>query len=134
MGRAFVQHMEMKIEASREAVLTALKENRTTHLKILEEANVGYLLDAKKALSKRLKEIKSGKPVSLHFNFQPPVSYLDAYDTAIQMLELHQSPTIELSATEVRCLMMDEWEWKESFLLLNSAYSSVAASAYEGIK
>lgn len=127
MGRGFVDHaMTMKILASTTEVLATLKANREKHSKIVKEAREGYVVKAREALEKKLEEIRTGKIVALSFNLSPPVSYKAAYDTAIQMLEIHTEDVIELTGTEVRHLLMDEWDWSTQFLTSNSAYSQLA--------
>jgi len=127
MGRGFVTHsMEMKINASREEVLESLKKNRQRHQQIVSEAQEGYLHAAHEVLNERLRDIIAGKIVPLSFGISPPVSFLEAYDTAIKMLEMHKADQIELTAVEVRCLVMDEWDWSRSFLESNKGYSGLA--------
>jgi len=134
MGRGFVAHnMEMKVTAKRDDILTALRKNRIAHETIVVEAREGYVTRARRALKGKLDELQSGKTVSLTFNLSPPVSYVEAYDTAIKMLELHTASNIELSATEVRCLVMDEWDWSRGFLEVNKGYSASANNIAESL-
>ena len=133
MARAFVQSMDMKIEASKKELLVILKNNRETHKKILSEAREGYIKAARAAIEHKLDELRTGECVRLTFHLSPPQDYTATYDTVIKMAELHQADTITLSANEVRCLMMDEWDWMDQFLVMNKAYSGLA-NAYADAK
>ena len=122
---------EMVIVAERDVALATLKENRGEHKKIVEEARKGYIKAAQDALVERLDQCKNGKITNLHFSLELPQDHTKVYDTAIKMLELHQATTIELNATQVRNLLMDEWDWSQRFYMANAAYSVGAAGKYD---
>jgi hypothetical protein len=129
--------------------LKTLRENRERHHKIVEEARVGYVAKAKAKLAAKLDELSSGKLVALRFDLQVPEDHTDDYDLAIRMVELHTEDTIEMTSTDVRTLMMDEWlhtedtiemtstdvrtlmmdewDWLRSFLFTNARYANSAA-------
>jgi hypothetical protein len=118
--------INMKVTVEKEEMLGALKDNRANHARIVEESRVGYIEEAKKVIEEKLEDLKAGKATSLQFALTPPQDYTSTYDTAIKMLEMHTGDGIELTAGEVRNLVMDEWDWMENFLLSNSAYSRAA--------
>lgn len=118
----------MRITAKKDDVLTRLKSNREEHKKIVVEARDGYLKKARAALEERMKDLSSGKLVSLFFALAPPQDHTRVYDVTIEMLSLHTGAEIELDAEQVRNLMMDEWDWSQQFLTSNSAYSGTAAA------
>lgn len=120
----------MTIRANRNKVIETLKKNRERHKKIVAEARRGYVTKARDALLAKLKEVESGKVVSLSFGMNAPQDHTKVYDTAIEMLTLHTEKTIVLDANQVRNLMMDQWDWSTHFLLANSAYSGTAAALY----
>lgn len=117
---------KMTVRANTKDVLSKLRSNRETHAMIVKEAREGYVEKAKLALMARLDDLKSGKIVSLHFSLSPPQDYTKVYDTAINMLEIHQEDTVELDAQQVRNLYMDEWDWRDQFLATNAHYSKMA--------
>ncbi len=116
----------MNISAKTKDILEALRANRATHKKIVAEAKIGYYEQAHRALTVELKKLESAKGSIVHFTLQPPQDHSKVYDTAIKMLELHDNEHIVLDSTQVRNLMMDEWDWKMSFLVSNSTYSATA--------
>lgn len=117
---------EMCIMAEKDSVLKTLIANRTEHSEIVKEARKGFIEKARTALKKRLEELESGKLVEMTFNLYPPQDQTKVYDTAIKMLEMHTDKTIALSSDQVRCLIMDEWDWTNAFLTTASAYSNSA--------
>ena len=123
----------MKITAKKTVVLGHLKENLAKHLEIVMEARDGYLKMAEKALKKRLAQLREGRIVSLAFQLSPPQDHSETYITAIQMLELGVSDTIEMTAQQVECFIRDKWDWRQQFLYTNSAYSGRAKKMSEGV-
>jgi hypothetical protein len=119
-------NINMKIRVARLELLEKLKANRDRHATVYKEAKEGYLKAAKKALLARMTELESGKVKSLSFNLTVPSSQLSAYDTVIGMLEMSKDDTMEVSASEYRMFVQDEWDWMSNFLQTNSAYSATA--------
>lgn len=120
-----LEGMRVKVEVAQ--VLDHMRENRDKHRAIVEEARAGYIEKARAALEKRLQQLQAGKVASLYFALAPPQDHTAAYDTIIHMLELHMEAEIHLSAQQVRNFVMDEWDWKASFLTSNAVYSKMAA-------
>jgi hypothetical protein len=118
---------EMKITAKTDEVLAALTKNRELHKKIVLEARAGYAKAAREALLGQLALLEKGRDVIVTFQLQAPQDHTNVYDTAIEMMKLHTEATVILNSTQVRTLMMDQWDWKRHFLLANSAYSGTAA-------
>lgn len=117
----------LKIRVNRDEVLKRLKDNRSRHTEIVAEARKGYVAKAKEVLSKKLKQLEQGKVVSLTVRLAVPLDYTEVYDTAIQMLSMHQEDTLEMDGAQVRCLVMDEWDWTKNWALSNGSYSQLAA-------
>jgi len=123
--------LDMKVTWKTKDVLEKLKANRAEHKAVVEEARDGYLRKARAALESRLGLLAEGKLVQLRFSLSPPQDMTQAYDTAIRMLEGHLDAggeTVELSGSDVRRLIMDEWDWADTWLLSNAHYSGKAAS------
>jgi hypothetical protein len=119
--------MQITTIVDKQEALSKLRSNRDQHKQIVEEARGGYVEQARKLLGEKLNELESGKITALRFDLQPPEDHSDDYELAITMLELHSEPTIEMTATDVRTLMMDEWDWLHRFLLTNARYANSAA-------
>jgi hypothetical protein len=124
--------MDMKIKAKTADVLRTLRNNREEHDQIVKEARAGYIERARAAVAARFDELAAGKFVSLFFDLHMPENHTKAYDTAIRMLEMHQADEIELDERIVRCLVLNQWEWMDSFLTSNSTYSETATKKLGG--
>lgn len=119
-------NMDLSTWVSRDELLDKLRANLTAHKKIVQEAVTGYIAAAHKELAHRLDQLEAGKVVALTFTLQPPQDMSEAYKTVIGMLEMSQDDKIELSVSEYRQLVMDEWDWMDQFLVSNSRYSKLA--------
>jgi hypothetical protein len=118
--------MQIVSIVDKKEALATLKGNLKRHRAIVEEARAGYIKKAKAKLNAKLDELASGKLASLRFDLQAPEDHTDDYELAIRMLELHSEDTIEMSSTDVRTLMMDEWDWLRGFLFTNARYAKSA--------
>jgi len=123
---------KMKVVVSKTTVLEALKKNRDLHKTIVKEAREGYVIQARKALEKELKKLEAGKPVRIGIHLELPSDNTKVYDTAIQMLEMHEGESVELDAAQFRVLVMNKWDWMDQFLFANRGYSQTAASMMPG--
>lgn len=119
----------MNIRAKKDEILAKLRTNRETHTTIVTEARKGYVERARESLRERLDQLESGRIVSLAFSLEPPQDHSDVYATAIQMLELATDDVIEMDATQVRTLVMDQWDWSQKFLHVNAQYSQTARNS-----
>ena len=119
----------MRISAKTSEVLEVLVKNRAAHREIVVEARAGYAQRAVEVLTKELERLKAGNNVTVMFTLQAPKDHTKVYDTAIAMMRLHQDETVVLDSSQVRNLMLDEWDWKLDFLISNSKYSGKAAAA-----
>lgn len=124
--------INMRVNCLASEVLKKLVENRDRHKAMVQEARIGYVERARRALEQRLGQILEGKVVALSFQLNPPLDYTNVYDTAIHMLTSHRNDFIELGADEYRHLMDDTWDWSELLMQRNSPYSgSTRAYAVE---
>ena len=117
-------NLNMKVSCRREEVLERLKANRQRHVELVKEAREGFRLKGIEVLEARLAQLKAGKVVSLTISLPLPQDYTSAYDTVIEMLELHQAAEISLTASEFRALVQDEWDWRTTFVSSNALYST----------
>lgn len=116
----------LEIQANTTLVLARLKENLAEHSGIVKEAKEGYLKKVEKALEKKLGEIRERNVVDVRIHLQPPIDNSNAYKVAIEMLTMHTEDTITLDAEQVKCFLMDRWDWSDEFYANNSGYSVMA--------
>lgn len=111
-------------------VLKALVKNRATHLKIVQEAQIGYRRRAIVLVEELLKDLKAGKGVNLHIPLALPDNHVDDFDRAIQMIEMGIGKNVELDQSEFQCYVRNKWSWERSFLATNANYSGTAFMAF----
>lgn len=114
----------MKVICNKSEILAKLKVNLAQHIQMVAEAKAGYILKAKQELTEKLAALELNKAVSVSSSLKVPKDYSTIYSTTIAMLESHTGTEIELSASEYRQLVEDEWDWTRDFVGSNSHYSS----------
>ena len=119
------------VRVDKKKVLEALKENRSTHRAIFEEAVEGYRKEVVKQLEKHIKQMKSGKPKRTYISIPYPEDHTSDYDDAIEMLEMSLDESIDLDAEAFKAFYKDDWSWKNQFLASNSGYSRTAYVAMQ---
>lgn len=119
---------DIKLTFRREDILARLRENQARHIRILREANKGYLEQAQAALEAKLEEVKAGELVTLSFSLSRPVSHATTYVAMISMLEATSDEMLVLTMEQQQAFMCDRWDWQEQFLTANSGYSGTARS------
>jgi len=110
---------EVTVESS--ALLASLKENRGQHEKEFRRLKHVYVDTVKGILTKALEELGVGDMPVLTIPEQPR-SHLREYDQAIRMVEMSTDTKITLSNREFAEFVMDEWDWKQQFDLMKTAY------------
>src|SRR5262249_5206495 len=116
----------MKFDKSK--LLEILKENRTAHRKIFEEACEGFKAKAISLLEEKLAMAKNGSRLAVYVSLPQPVDQTKEYDRAIRMLELTTEDIVSLDESDFAQYVMDDWAWKQQFLTSNSSYSGTAAA------
>lgn len=140
---------EREVSVNRQKLLVALKENRKKHISDYIAAVAGYKVQATKRLAalktkiidsvndnfssiqSRIERFDPDDPLQdkvvltsvTSFDLQVPRSHEEAYDVAIQMAEWEVSETITLTQSQFECFVLDSWDWKTSFDVLNKSYS-----------
>ena len=131
--------MLLSLKFPKKELLTKIRENRKQHQIDYEDAFGGY----RKQLATRWGEISEYcnrvsklmneaiwyeidvmvDPANLKYSdLDKPDSHIEAYDQAIEMLELTTQDEIELSQTHFKQLVQDKWEWKASFMASSMKY------------
>ena len=115
-----------QVKVSKTELLGILKKNREEHREIFLEAQDNYRKMFIAELDSLLEEAKSGKRIRRMIKLVEPMDQTKEYDRAIRMLEMSVDTTIELDEMQFRQLVMDDWTWKDQFLVANSSYSPKA--------
>lgn len=147
------RHGERLITVDRGELISHLQENMTRHTKEYKEAVANYQELALKrleklreetmlSLTKRFGEIKEkierfdpneDDPVGnlvrlIHaatFELQVPEDHTRDYEQAIVEAQWEVSDKVELTATQVRNFIRDDWDWQEDFQKVSATYASM---------
>lgn len=151
-SKALSNQMTRVVRVNRLKLLETLKTNRERHLTVFNEAMAGYkelalakieeafvgldtrLQSRKKAMIAKIEEFTpaTADNFSDYFviveqvavNLKLPVSYVDAYDAAIDMAAFDTREELDLSGAEFQCFCRDVWDWTYEFATVNSTYTS----------
>lgn len=110
------------MQVDKQQLIDTLTENRGNHIKAYEEAIKVYRVKAEKALRARASEIRDGKTVDPGIGLTIPENYESQYNDAITRLEWTVGDTVELSRSEFRQFILDEWGWSNLFAASTRAY------------
>lgn len=117
------------VKVSKVDLLVALRDNRSGHRAIFEEALEGYKDTVLGLLSQHVKDVKAGKVKMIQVFLPEPEDHTKDYDRVIRMVEMSLEDELELDQSEFRQYVMDDWSWKNQFLTSNSTYSGTALAA-----
>jgi hypothetical protein len=143
--------MTRTVRVNRLRVLKTLQENREKHRAVFNEAMAGYkelalkkveetfvgmegrLKKRKDEITKRIESFtpETADEFSDYFtileqvvvNLKKPVSYVEAYDAAVDMFEFDTRDELDLSGAEFQCFLRDVWDWSYEFSATNFAYT-----------
>lgn len=121
-------HEERMITVKKEKLLEAIYKNRETHKREYLEALAGYkatMIDKLHENLTRLENTPGDEEFELNIGIHRPSHNLDDYDRYITMFEWEVDKEIDLSETEFRNLIQDEWHWTNSFKSIHNLYTSV---------
>ena len=112
----------------RTVAIDYLRPNMEKHRAIFEEAVEGYRAEALRLLEEQIERIKKGRLVPVQIMLPLPVDHTKDYERVIQMMTICQDEEIELTEEDFAAYVMDDWRWKQEFLVSNSRYSQTATS------
>lgn len=115
------------VKVNRDELLGIVRQNKEKHINEFYDAVEDYKKAVVKiaeenlelARSNNLEDIAKIKGIP-----HKPISYELSYTRAIRMLELSVDNEIELDENTFNQLVLDEWQWKQSFSTMNSTYKS----------
>lgn len=122
--------MLSSINVNKNKLLNMLYVNKQKHIEIVEEAKQGYIAKAKQVFEEKLKKIVEIGIVDTDLQLTKPIDHIKDYDEAIAMLEWETKDEIELERNQFNCFVLDNWNWKNNFLVSNVQYSSIASGIY----
>ena len=123
------------ITIDRNKLLEIVRENRTKHRAVFEEALKNYTVQAVAWLEENAAMARAGKRFGRSITLPQPIDQTPEYDRAIRMLELHQGATLSIDENTFANLVEDNWSWSRTWTASNSGYVSTNANReYLGTK
>ena len=116
----------MVTQVKREKLLEVLRENRSKHRAIFDEAIENYKAECLSLLEKKIAKLKKGKMPRMSIRLLIPEDHTEDYDRVIKMFEMDVREEIELEENEFGMYVMDDWRWKREWLSNTVAYTSSA--------
>lgn len=110
------------ITVNKVKLLNTLRDNKNKHVKTVQETQEGYRESVIKILSSRLKEIKNGGKINLHFNLPTPEDHTADYTIAVGMLEWCLEDVIQLTKENYENFVLDQWSWSTNFSNVTGLY------------
>jgi len=117
------------VNINKTVLLQILRDNKEKHLADYAEAVEDYMSLALKIAKDNLKiakicdldQLKRNKPLP-----SPPECFENDYNRSIRMLELIvlEDVTIEIEEHLFNQLVLDEWQWKQTFTNLSLSYKA----------
>ena len=114
-----------KIKVSKQTLIDKLKENKETHIIEFEKMYDEYQKEVIVELSKLLKVAKKTErftEIKAKIYLAPPTSYVDDYQTAIDMLEFSIDSEIYITQREFEQYVQNKWSWSGTFELSKTMY------------
>ena len=116
------------ITVDKSELLKTLAKNRDLHVAAHKEALSGYMQKTFATIIDIRNKLERDGPMPVQLDLQPPSSQQKVYDTVIGMLSMDVKPTVELTGSQYRSLVEDEWDWSRSWYQSNAQYGMTLAS------
>lgn len=112
------------INVDKSDLIEILKENKTKHEELYDEAVIGYHEEVVEKLSVALDKAEAGEEYVTNLKMTKPEHHLKDYNRIIGMLELATETEIELNPNEYDQYVNDEWSWAGMTNSINAMYAS----------
>lgn len=113
------------VRVRRSELLEKVKENRSAHRKVFEEALLGWEEAVTKRLQQMIKNAKDKKKFELQVGLPQPQDHTNEYDRVIAMLELSVDEEVIIDHRQFAQFYLDDWGWKGDFIANASTYTSM---------
>jgi hypothetical protein len=117
----------------KDELLGIVQANRETHRAVYLDAVEGYRVRAL-ALLEHENQVMSGtgKPKELRILLNRPEDHTAEYDRIIKGLQMDTRDEIPLPERLFAQFVMDQWDWKDSWLRISSRYAAASTQkAYD---
>lgn len=115
------------ITVDKASLLDTLRANRDAHRaeydKAVEVYKRRFVEEAEKFAAEALRRVTQGLPFNDFMWLPVPEEHTDDYDRVIALMEWELADTVELSESDFRCYVLNEWGWMTSFTANTSLYT-----------
>ena len=114
----------MKVNVPKDELIAALLANREQHRAAFENAMDGYQAECIRILEQNIEQYRNGRvKKQLYLHEQLPVDHTRDYDTVIGLMKFSVGDVVELSPSEYRQYVLDDWEWKVQWAASTAKYT-----------
>lgn len=113
---------EFSVTVNKDELLAALQSNRDSHRVAFEKAKTGYIRITTAKLKEALEQLDRGEMLHHVLSDIPPADHTPDYDDAIDVMQWSVEDTIELTQTQFKQYVKDDWNWKRQWTVSNTAY------------
>lgn len=96
--------------------------NKQKHIAEYNEAMQGFKRAYKETLENLMQEAEYNDKHESSVFFDIPESHESDYETILEMLDMSVDEEIEISYSQFKRYVRDEWDWKQSFLTASAKY------------
>lgn len=116
---------EIRVTVSKTQLVEKLISNRDQHRTNFEKALDGWRKESILLLTDLADKIKHGRtPRQINVLSQPPADMTKEYNKVLEMLKMHTGTEMELDNQQFQALVMDDWDWSESWKVSNAKYTT----------
>lgn len=112
----------MHFTVKKAELIQTLQANRTIHAAQYQTAIEKYRLRAIEFFNEAIDKIKAGGEPERYLNLPVPEEHTEDFDRAIEALEWHTEPTIELDDHQFDELVRNRWGWHRTFVANTTSY------------
>jgi len=109
------------IKVKKEQLISQIKENKAKHIEEYEKAVVAYKEEALKQLEKLTSKVNDGG-LNIKLDLITPVNNSDNYEKIIEMFEWEVEDKVELTQSEFKEYVQDEFDFAIRAKMSNTAY------------
>jgi hypothetical protein len=122
------QDDEMTIKVNVGELIEKIEKNRKAHIDQWQAAIQAYRNRLYDILNDMMSRLNNGEAVRPHIDLRKPEDHVKDYDNVIEMLGMSQEENMELSYSQFKKFVKDEWDWSNGFHVLNSSLTGSPVS------
>ena len=111
------------VTIKKKELIKILKKNRDAHAEEYKEAYEGYKMTCIEELEARLEKVKNGEDFNMNFiDVREPDNHVEDYQNVIDMLEVGEEKSVQISMEQYLKYYKNKWEWHRSWEMSNAHY------------